>query len=115
MLKNHSNKIIVSAIILYFIVVYGQNVFEFGTPLRINFYFIGMAAVWSLFATYAYVKYKSYITSFWLFYCIASLINQIVFQGGISFFELWIGTIGIVYNLYRDVKKRRQKNTGEDS
>lgn len=102
----HANKIIVCAILGYFLVAYGQNVFEFGKPFRINFYFIGMSVVQSLFAWYVYLKYQSYVTSFWLFYCLATVVNQIVFEGNLSFFELWIGTIGIAYNLFKDGRKK---------
>lgn len=112
MLK-HANKILVIAILSYFVVAYGQNLLEFGSTVRINFYFIGMAVVQTLFAWYCYLKYKSYITSFWFFYCIATIINQAVFDGGLSFLELWIGSIGIIYNLYKDGKKiYKERNKG---
>ncbi len=107
MLK-HENKIIIIAILGYFLVAYGQNVFEFKSTLRINFYFIGMASVNALFSWYVYLKYKSYITSFWLFYCSAAVINQIIFDGELTFFELWIGTIGIIYNLIKDIRKKKK-------
>ena len=110
MLK-HSNKIIIAAIIGYFIVVYGQNFLEFGSEMRINFYFIGMSAVQMLFAYYVYLKYSSYVTTFWAFYCVGDFLNELMFLGDINFFELWIGTIGIVFNLLRDGRKRyKQRN-----
>ena len=105
MLK-HADKIIILSIIGYFLIFYGQQFFEFGSEIRKNYYFIGMSAVQSLFAYYVYLKLKNYVTGFWLFYCLGALANEVFFQGVLSFFELWIGTIGVVISLLRDGRKR---------
>jgi hypothetical protein len=94
------------AIVFYLLIVYGQNLLEFGSDLRINFYFIGMALSKSLIAFILFKSFKNIATSFYLFMCLSSIINQVYFDGGLSIVEIIGGFIGIIYVL---LEKRIKK------
>lgn len=87
------------AVISYLIVLYGQNVFEFGSDLRKDFYFIGMSVVTALFAYILFKLLKNTATSFYLFMCIGEILNQSVFNGSYSYIEITFGLFGIIYIL----------------
>ena len=100
-------KLIYLSIFTYLAVIYGQNFMEFGSDLRKDFYFIGMALSRSLFALVIYKDHKDFITSFLLFMCIGDFVNEVGFQGSISFFELYAGVIGMAYSVFIDLKKKK--------
>lgn len=92
-------KITFAGIILFFAIEYGQNIFEYGSDLRKDFYFIGMSLNR---LTFAYVFYKLYnhkLTFFWLWYCVGSVLNELLFKGGLTFFEISIGVFALIYNI----------------
>ena len=88
------------AVISYLAVLYGQNLFEFGTDLRINFYFIGMSVVTSLFAFILFKAFKNIATSYYLFMCVGEVFNQSFCNGEYSYFEIVFGVLGIFYVLF---------------
>ena len=90
-------KLIYTTIIVYLLVIYGQNFFEFGSELRKDFYFIGMALSKSLFAFCIYKAHKHFATSFLLFMCFGDLFNEVFYQGGLSYFEIYTAIVGIIY------------------
>lgn len=90
-----------AAVLLYFIVKFGQNIFSFGSSIRKDFYFIGMDIVSALFALSIFKLYKSKITMFWLWFCISAAANQIIFKGNITYLEIIIGIIAVTINIIR--------------
>ena len=80
---------------------HGQNLLEFGSDLRINFYFIGMAVVNSLIAFILFKAFKNVATSFYLFMCLGEVFNQAFFQGDYSYIEIVGGGVGIIYILIK--------------
>jgi hypothetical protein len=94
------------AVILYLIVLYGQNLLEFGSDLRIDFYFIGMSIVTSLFAFILFKAFKNIATSYYLFMCIGEVFNQSIYNGEYSYIEIGFGIAGLVYILFEDKIKR---------
>lgn len=94
-------KITYIGVILYLIVLYGQNLLAFGSDLRINLYFIGMSIVNSLIAYALFKAIRNMATSFYFFLTIGHLFNEVFFQGIYSYIELMSGVIGIIYILIK--------------
>ena len=86
-------------VLLYLTVLYGQNIFEFGSSFRADFYFIGMALVQSLVAFVLFKSFKNIVTSYFLFMCVGSFVNELYFNGSISYIEIVFGIIGVIYIL----------------
>lgn len=95
-------KLTYQTVVLYLIVLYGQNIFEFGSDARIDFYFIGMSVVASLFAFILYKVFKNVATSFYLFMCIGEVFNQIFNNDEYSHIEIVFGLLGVIYILFED-------------
>jgi len=87
------------AVILYIAVLYGQNLLEFGSDVRIAFYFIGMSIVSALFGLILFKAFKNIATSYYLFMCVGEVFNQIFCNGEYNYFEIVFGCLGIVYIL----------------
>ncbi len=87
---------------IYLAVVYGQNLLEFGSDLRINFYFIGMSISTCLFAYILFKVFKNVATSFYLFMCIGEFFNQAFCKGGITYIDICGGVLGVIYILFED-------------
>ena len=85
------------SVILYLIILYGQNIFELGSDLRIDFYFIGMALSTLSFSFIIYKFEKNIATTYLFFMCIGELFNQIFFKGSISYIEILFGCVGLLY------------------
>ena len=102
-------KLIYTTVILYLFVLYGQNLFEFGSEFRIEFYFIGMALVNALFAFIIYKGFKNLATSFYLFLCIGELFNQIFFKDEFTYIEIIFGCGGFIFILLEKYIKKWKK------
>lgn len=85
------------AVVLYLTVLYGQNIFEFGSGIRVDFYFIGMSVAASLFAFILFKLEKNIATSIYLFVCLGQLFNEVFYSGEFDYFELILGVVGGVY------------------
>lgn len=94
------------SVILYLIIFYGQNLFEFGSDIRIGFYFIGMSLVQTLIGFILFKSFKNLITSYYLFMCIGDLFNQSFYMGNYSYIELMFGLLGIIYILLESKIKK---------
>lgn len=86
-----------------------QNVFPFGSEDRINFYFSQMAYTQVLFAFCFYKLMDSEITFFWLWYVVGELINEVFFTGTLSYIEIIIGVIALLYYFFKKWKKKLKK------
>jgi hypothetical protein len=91
-----------TSVVLYLTVLYGQNAFEFGSDLRANFYFIGMAVVQSLIALILFKSFKNIATSYFLFMCIGEVFNQVLYNGDLSYIEIAFGLVGLIYILTKE-------------
>ena len=87
------------SVIFYMLIIYGQNIFEFGSVDRAEFYFIGMAISRLLLALTIYKAFKNIATSFLLFMCIGEVINEIYLHGAVTCLEIGLGCLGIIYIL----------------
>ena len=85
------------AVVLYVFVLYGQNIFDFGSDVRVNFYFIGMSTVTSVFSFILFKLEKNVATSFYMFMCLGQLFNEVFYNGEFDYFELTLGLLGVVY------------------
>ena len=94
------------AVVSYLIVLYGQNIFEFGSDLRINFYFIGMSVVTALFSFILFKAFKNIATSYYLFMCIGEVFNQSFCSGDLSYIEIVFGFLGVIYILVESKIKK---------
>ena len=83
-------------IISYFIVVYGQGIFEFGSEERINFYFTGIYVSKILFALALFLLRRSCITSFWLSYVICATVSDLMIQNPLTYTVLFGGVAGLI-------------------
>ena len=97
-------KLIYISIVFYLFIIYGQNLFEFGGSIRINFYFIGMSISRMLFAYCLYKAHKHYITTFLLFLCGGDLINELFFDASLSYLEIFFGILGVLILIVKDKK-----------
>ena len=97
------------AVVVYLFILYGQNLLEFGSDLRIDFYFVGMALSNTLFAFILFKAFKNAATSFYLFMCIGSVFNQSLFEGSISYMDVSFGCIGVIYILLESKIKKLWK------
>ena len=86
-------------IVLYLSIQYGQNFLEFGSDLRIDFYFTGMSLVQLLGSFMLFKAFKNVATSFYLFVCIGAFINELYFNGLLNYVDIFFGLTGIVYIL----------------
>ena len=103
------NKLTYLVVVLYLTVYYGQNVFEFGSDIRIDFYFIGMSVVHAVFAYILFKAFKNTATSFYLFMCAGELFSLIVFNGEYNYIEVVFGFLGLVYILIEPKLKQWKK------
>ena len=87
------------AVVLYFTFLYGQNLYEFGSDFRKDFYFIGMSVVSCLFSFILFKSFKNKATSFYFFLCIGEFLNQSLFSGSYNYIDITFGIIGIIYIL----------------
>lgn len=94
-----AKNIVYSAILLYFVVKFGQNLFDFGSDIRKDFYFVGMDMVSALFALAIFKLHTSMITRFWLWFCISAALNQLFFKGNITYLEISIGVLAVILNI----------------
>lgn len=102
--------IITTAIVLFIAVQYIQNIFEFGSEERKDFYFVQIAYVNVLFAYCFYLLLNAKIVLFWLWYSIGELINEIFFNGSLSHIETMVGFISLLYYLDRYGKTDSRPN-----
>ena len=102
-------KLIYLYVIVYISVIYGQNLFEIGTDLRIEFYFIGMAFSDCILGYILYRYFKNAATSYLLFMFVGELFNQIFFQSQINYMEIAFGFIGVAYILLEKYIKKWKK------
>lgn len=82
--------------------MYGQNLFEFGSEIRLEYYFIGMAISKLLFSLCLYLSHKHISTSFLLWLCLGDLINELFYSGNLSYIEIIFGVIGVLVILLKD-------------
>ena len=97
-----AKKIIFSGVFLYFVVKFGQNLFDFGSDFRKDFYFVGMDMVSALFAFALFKLHNSIITRFWLWFCISAALNQLFFKGNITYLEISIGVLAVILNIRKN-------------
>ncbi len=93
-------------VILYIAVLYGQNLFEFGSDTRINFYFIGMAIVQFMISYLFFKLMKNVATSYYFFMRGGDLFNQVFYGGDITHIEIYFGVLGIIYILTENKIKK---------
>jgi hypothetical protein len=103
------NKAAILLVFLYLGVEYGQNMLEFGSEERKNFYFIGMSLVQLLTSFLLLKGFKSVATHFFFFVCVGSFINELYFHGSINYFEIYLGCLGLVYVLTEKTIKKWMK------
>lgn len=85
------------AVIFYLVIQYGQNLLEFGSDLRIQYYFVGMSVLNILIAFIVMKSFKNIATSFYMFLCVGAFINELWFNGSLSYIDIVFGLIGVVY------------------
>lgn len=88
-------------------VLYGQNFLVMGSIERINFYFIGMALSGFLFSLVIFLAFKNIATSFYLFMCVGTLFNEVVYAGNVDYIEIILGLVGVLYILIENKIKWR--------
>lgn len=103
------NKAAILVVFIYLGIEYGQNLFEFGSEERKNFYFIGMSLVQLLTSFLLLKGFKSVATHFFFFVCVGSFINELYFHGSINYIEIYLGCLGLVYVLTEKTIKKWMK------
>jgi hypothetical protein len=102
-------KLIYIYVAIYVFVIYGQNIFVFGSDLRIEFYFVGMALSDCVLGYILYKSFKNIATSYLLFMFIGELLNQIFFKAQLNYIEIAFGLFGVTYILLEKRLKKRLK------
>ena len=97
------------AVISYVFIIYGGGLFDFGSDIRKDIYFIGMSLVQSLIGYILFCKFKNIATSYLLFMLIGESFNQILFAGDLSYIEIAFGFIGVIYILVEPKIKKKIK------
>ncbi len=97
------------AVISYTFVIYGGSLFDFGSDIRKDIYFIGMSLVQSLVGYILFKKFKNIATSFLLFMLVGESFNQIFYKGDLSYIEISFGILGVFYILLENKLKKWTK------
>tara|TARA_R110000850_G_scaffold240292_2_gene364916 strand:- start:599 stop:916 length:318 start_codon:yes stop_codon:yes gene_type:complete len=102
-------KAAILVVFIYLGVEYGQNLLEFGSEERKNFYFIGMSLTQLLTSFLLLKAFKSVAIHFFFFVCVGSFINELYFHGSINYIEIYLGCFGLVYILTKKIIKKWMK------
>jgi len=86
-------------VFFYLAIQYGQNVFDQGSDVRINFYFIGMSFFQLGVSFILYKAIKNAATTFFLFLCFGAFLNELLFNGSINYVDVSFGCLGFIYTL----------------
>lgn len=87
---------------------YLQNLLEFGSDERVNFYFSQMAYVNVLLAYAINSIVNTKITHIFLGYVVGDMINEVVFKGDLSYIEIIIGALALIYYFYKRWKTTKK-------
>lgn len=89
-----------AAVMLTLAVDLFQNSMPFGSQERIDFYFTQKAYCEAIFALCLNYFIKNKLSMFWLWYCVGELINEVFFNGSLSYIELITGVIALFYVVF---------------